>query len=239
MSASDFFSYSAMTGILLGPYLIYEAKTRAIRGLGGLITLGSIFVLCHAAWGYFEAEAQQRPMPSLKLSVEQAKLLCVIALPLSILLGWGHQLLKEIAARRSVFALGAELEQFAQQCNKIVSMAHNNLKRREEDAQQMREYLDRYSSRIIYASNTLVSRGAVDPGLDKACLGSAAGSSLQTAELVAYAARTFTRLGHIGSSFISESWMVRWQVYPALKTSALYFLLAVATIAFFTFPTSH
>ena len=50
MTASEFFLWLALTGVVLGPYIIYEAKGRTATTLGWAITASSAIALCYMAW---------------------------------------------------------------------------------------------------------------------------------------------------------------------------------------------
>jgi len=50
MSAGEFFPWLALTGVVLGPYLIYEAKSRIATMLGWAITLPSVFFIGYLIW---------------------------------------------------------------------------------------------------------------------------------------------------------------------------------------------
>jgi hypothetical protein len=49
MTSTEFFAMLGMTGVVLGPYLFYEAKGLPMKGFGTAITIGSLIVLFHYA----------------------------------------------------------------------------------------------------------------------------------------------------------------------------------------------
>jgi len=53
MQGSEFFPWLALTGIVLGPYLIYEAKGHFAAVMGWGITVSSAVALCYYTWTFW------------------------------------------------------------------------------------------------------------------------------------------------------------------------------------------
>jgi hypothetical protein len=56
VSAAEFFAFLAMTGIVLGPYLLYEAQHVVVRALGWIVTLLSVIGIGYFTWGFVYGE---------------------------------------------------------------------------------------------------------------------------------------------------------------------------------------
>ncbi|WP_422303763.1 hypothetical protein [Candidatus Binatus sp.] len=64
MQGSEFFPWLALTGIMLGPYIIYEAKSRFAAVLGWGITATSAVALCYCAWAFWPSGWSPLAWPS-------------------------------------------------------------------------------------------------------------------------------------------------------------------------------
>jgi hypothetical protein len=176
VSAAEFFAFLAMTGIVLGPYLLYEAQHVVVRALGWIVTLLSVIGIGYFTWGFVYGELT---IPK----VRPTWILLGITVVLPFVLAIGREFQSDMAAKAAAAKLSVSLDEYAKECLSRMRTARPAGKQNEEEWRQRTEYLTKFKTAIIRIHNHFVISGLSFRGVEDSYLGGGPSASLDTFDL--------------------------------------------------------